>query len=249
MESEDKKVVVNLPEGASTAEVIIREGEAPKVLSPKPPVKIDLSGVIGSPVEYLTQRSKESDQFNEKRAHVIIDREKVTVTLIFNEDDEYKRGKVEGKLSFHPKFVEFGINSGKGWEPNKLGEFFKMNRAFFPDREKNMQLVTLLKNFEASVDSRIDRERRENGSVKDNYSAVVQSNLPDAFTVHLPIFRGQQAEDLEVEIYASVNGRDVTLSLVSPGACQLLEELRDKVIDEQVEQIRELCPGIVIVEK
>ena len=76
MESEDKKVVVNLPEGASTAEVIIREGEAPKVLSPKPPVKIDLSGVIGSPVEYLTQRSKESDQFNEKRAHVIIDREK-----------------------------------------------------------------------------------------------------------------------------------------------------------------------------
>lgn len=249
MESEDKKVVVNLPEGASTAEVIIREGEAPKVLSPKPPVKIDLSGVIGSPVEYLTQRSKESDQFNEKRAHVIIDREKVTVTLIFNEDDEYKRGKVEGKLSFHPKFVEFGINSGKGWEPNKLGEFFKMNRAFFPDREKNMQLVTLLKNFEASVDSRIERERRENGSVKDNYSAVVQSNLPDAFTVHLPIFRGQQAEDLEVEIYASVNGRDVTLSLVSPGACQLLEELRDKVIDEQVEQIRELCPGIVIVEK
>lgn len=51
MESEDKKVVVNLPEGTSTAEVIIREGSAPKVLDPKAPVKINLSGVIGSPVE------------------------------------------------------------------------------------------------------------------------------------------------------------------------------------------------------
>ena len=54
MESEDKKVVVNLPEGASTAEVIIREGEAPKVLDPQPPVKINLQGVTGTPVEFLT---------------------------------------------------------------------------------------------------------------------------------------------------------------------------------------------------
>ena len=249
MESEDKKVVVNLPEGASKADVIIREGSAPKVLDPKAPVKINLSGVIGSPVEFLTQRREQADQFDEKRAHVLVERENVKVTLIFNENDEYTRGQVEGKLSFHPKFVEFGINSSKGWEPNKLGEFFKMNRAFFSYSEKNMELVSLLKNFEAKVESSIERERKENGSVKDNYSAVVQSNLPDAFTVHLPIFKGNEAEDLEVEIYASVNGRDVTLSLVSPGACQLLEELRDKVINEQVEQIRKLCPGIVIIEK
>jgi hypothetical protein len=124
-----------------------------------------------------------------------------------------------------------------------------MNRAFFPDRDKSMELVSLLKNFEAKVESSIERERKENGSMKDNYSKVVQSNMPDAFTVHIPIFKGQPAEDLEVELYASVNGRDVSLSLVSPGACQLLEDLRDKVIDEQIEAIRELCPDIVIIEK
>ena len=246
---DNKKVVVNLPEGKSTAEVIIREGAAPKVLDPKAPVKINLQGVIGSPVEFLTQRSKESDQFNEKRAHVVVEREKVKVTLVFNENDEYTRGQVEGELSYHPKFLEFGINSGKGWTPNKLGEFFKMNRAFFPDREKNMELVSLLKSFEATVNSSIERERKENGSIKDNYSAVVQSNLPDTFTVKLPIFKGTQPEDLEVEIYASVDGRDVTLSLVSPSAVQILEEQRDKVIDEQVAAIRALCPGIVIIEK
>lgn len=249
MESEDKKVVVNLPEGASTAELIIREGSAPQVLDPKPPVKINLQGVIGTPVEFLTQRSKESEQFNEKRAHVIVERENVEITLVFNENDEYTRGKVSGKLSYHPKFVEFGINAAKGWTPNKLGEFFKMNRAFFPDREKNMELVSKLKNFDATVSSKIEQERNENGSFKDNYGAVVQSNLPDAFTVKMPIFKGTPAETLEVEIYASVDGRDVTLSLVSPSALQILEEQRDKVIDEQVKLIRQLCPGIVIVEK
>lgn len=249
MESKDKKVVVNLPEGASTAEVIIREGSAPKVLDPQPPVKIILQGVIGTPVEFLTQRSKESDQFNEKRAHVIVERENVEITLVFNENDGYTRGKVSGKLSYHPKFVEFGINAAKGWTPNKLGEFFKMNRTFFPDREKNMELVSKLKNFDATVSSKIEQERNENGSFKDNYGAVVQSNLPDAFTVKLPIFKGTPAEILEVEIYASVDGRDVTLSLVSPSALQILEEQRDKVIDEQVKLIRQLCPGIVIVEK
>lgn len=249
MESEDKKVVVNLPEGASTAEVIIREGSAPQVLDPKPPVKINLQGVIGTPVEFLTQRSKESDQFNEKRAHVIVERENVEITLVFNENDEYTRGKVSGKLSYHPKFVEFGINAAKGWTPNKLGEFFKMNRAFFPDREKNMALVSALKNFNANIDTKIEHERQQNGSFKDNYGAVVQSNLPEAFTVRLPIFKGTAPEDLEVEFYASVDGRDVTLSLVSPSANQILEDQRDKVIDEQVAAIRQLCPDIVIIEK
>lgn len=54
---------------------------------------------------------------------------------------------------------------------------------------------------------------------------------------------------IEVEFYASVNGRDVTLQLVSPGACQLLEDLRDRIIDEQVTRIRELAPEMAIIEQ
>lgn len=49
---ENKKVVVNLPEGTTQAEITVREGAASRVLDPKAPVKIDLSGVIGAPVEF-----------------------------------------------------------------------------------------------------------------------------------------------------------------------------------------------------
>lgn len=178
---ENKKVVVNLPEGTTQAEIIVREGEAPAVLDPKAPVKIDLSGVIGAPVEFLELRRYDSEQINPLRCHVLVDREQVSITLITNEDDEYRRGRIVGKLTTHPKFSEFGINAGKGWEPNELGQFFKMNRAFFPDKTANMKLVTELKNFEATVNSKVEKQKSEKGDFKDNYSGVVMSNLPEAF--------------------------------------------------------------------
>lgn len=249
MDSENKKVVVNLPEGTTQTEVIIREGAACKILDPKAPVKINLSGVIGAPVEFLKKRLSEVEQINPKRCHVLVDRQKVSISLITSENDEYNTGKVVGTLQTHPKFIEFGINAGKSWEPNELGQFFKMNRAFFPDKAENMKLVSELKNFEATVNSKVEKQKSEKGDFKDNYSGVVMSNLPAAFTLELPIFKGMPAESIEVEFYASVNGRDVALQLVSPGACQLLEDLRDKVIDDEVVKIRELSPEIAIIEQ
>lgn len=249
MDLENKKVVVNLPEGATQAEITIREGAAEKLLDPKAPVRIDLKGVIGAPVEFLTRRRSEAEQINPKRCHVIVSRENVSITLITNENDAYTSGSIVGQLTPHPKFTEFGINRATFWEPNALGQFFKMNRAFFPDKAANMRLVTALKNFEASVDSKIEKQKSEKGDFKDNYSGVVMSNLPEAFALRIPIFKGTEAEDIEVEFYASVDGREVRLQLISPGACQLLEELRDKVINDEIAAIRELSPEIAIIEQ
>lgn len=191
---------------------------------------------------------KKKAEFVTERCFKFIDQEAREVGY-YNENDEYTTGRVVGRLSQHPKFSEFGINTGKGWEPNELGQFFKMNRAFFPDKTANMKLVTELKNFEATVNSKVEKQKSEKGDFKDNYSGVVMSNLPEAFTLQIPIFKGMPAETIEVEFYASVNGRDVTLQLVSPGACQLLEDLRDRIIDVQVARIRELSPEIAIIEQ
>ncbi len=57
-----------------------------------------------------------------------------------------------------------------------------------------------------------------------------------------------QPETIEVETFAQVNGREVAFVLLSPGAQVTLEDLRDKVIDEQLEQIREIAPEIAIIE-
>jgi len=241
-------------EGESVKELIIREGDAAKILDPMPPVKTDLSGVIGAPVEFLRKRldglvKAEIGQIIPERCHVIVDRENITLELVINEHDEYLKGSVVGTLIQHPKFSEFGINSKKNWTPNDLGQYFKMNRAFFNDMEENMKLVSNLKNFIADVNAKIEKQKDDSGSFKDNFSGVVTSNLPGSFKLHIPLFKGTPPEDIEVEFYANVSGREVTLQLFSPGACQLTEEIRDKVIDDQIFEIRTLSPGIAIIEK
>lgn len=245
----NENLQVTFGDGVTKGELIIREVAEVNELEIKAPVKIGLSGVIGAPVEFLTRRLDQNDQINQKHCHVIISREKLMIVLIINESDDYLRGEICGKLEQHPKFKEFGINAGKNWDPNELGQFFKMNRAFFIDRSENMKLVTDLKNFEANVNSKIEKQKSESGDFKDNFSGVVTSNLPGLFKLKIPLFKGREAEELEVEFYASVSGRTIALQLYSPGAMQALEELRDKVIDEQIEQIRTLAQDIAIIEQ
>lgn len=244
---QNEKLQINFAPGMAKAELVLREGVAPKELDPKAPIKTKLNGVIGAVVEYLTKRIN-TGQFAQKDCHILVNRENIEITLIINEADEYKRGEIVGKLGYNPKFVEFGINGGKVWTPTELGMFIKMNRAFFTDRAENMKLVSCLMNFTADVNNKIDRAVKENGNRTDNFAQVVNSNLPESFTIQKPIFKGMQPETIEVETFAQVNGREVAFVLLSPGAQATLEDLRDKVIDEQLKQIREIAPEIAIIE-
>lgn len=243
---ENEKMIINCAPG--TNEVIIREGKAAPVLEPKAPVKTNLSGTIGTVVEYLTKRIN-AEQFLQKDCHILVDREKVSITLVTNEADEYKRGIVKGALAFNPSFVRFGINNAETeWQPAELGLFCKMNRAFFADAKENMTLVTTLMNFKADVNVKMERSIAENGNRTDNFAQVVNSNLPAKFTLKIAIFKGMPAETLEVETFAKVDGREVAFILLSPGANQTLEDLRNKVIDEQLAKIKEIAPEIAIIE-
>lgn len=244
---ENEKLQINLGAGVTKAEVILREGAAVRELERKAPIKTAISGVIGVPVQYLSKRVA-TGQFTQERSHLIVNREKIKISLVINEDDEYTRGQVDGTLEFHPKFIEFGINTGKVWTPTELGLFFKMNRAFFPDKATNMKLVTDLTNFSATVNNKIERSARESGDRTDNFVQVVNSNLPASFTLSIPIFKGMEAETLEVETFAKVDGREVTFVLLSPGANQTLEEIRDAAINNELDQVREIAPEIAIIE-
>ena len=158
--------------------------------------------------------------------------------------------RLESVVFYRPskEMQEFGINTDKKWGPVKLSQFLKMHRAFFKDKSENMMLVSTLKNFKAKVNQDIERSKEENGSKADNYSQVVDSNLPKSFKLNIPLFKGFANEEIEVEIYADVDGRDVSLSFVSAGANETIEEYKNKVIDEQLDAIRQIAPDIVIVE-
>lgn len=225
-------------------EMVFREGKAEDQLPNKEPVPVDITGTIESPLRYLEKREALIDPY---KANIEVDRDKMEISLVINERDYY-RDSIRGLMQPSREMIEFGINSNKKWEPIKLSQFFKMHRAFFNDKSENMSLVSTLKNFKAKVNQDIERSKEENGSKTDSYSQVVDSNLPKSFKLNIPLFKGFDCEEIEVEIYADVDGRDVSLSLVSAGANEAIEEYKNKVIDEQLEAIREIAPDIVIIE-
>ena len=145
--------------------------------------------------------------------------------------------------------MAFHINDGYAWEPLVLSQFVKMNRAYFSNRDENMKLVSVFKNFKAKVNTDYERDRKENGSFTDNYSQIVDSNMPDRFSVVLPIFKGTTAKTIEIETYATIDGHDVTVQLVSPGAQEVVDQTLDTIIDEQIAAIREIAPEIPFIEK
>lgn len=251
MSENQKKVNVTIvpTEDGKTQEVIIREGAAVKLLDPKAPLKIGIKGTIKAPFEFLQKRLDQPDQINPKRCHIIVDREEIFIHLTINEHDEYTKGTIAGKLEYHPKFIEFGINTGKVWTPTQLGLFFKMNRSFFASRDENMELVSRLLNFTAQVSNSIERSAKESGDRSDKFEQVVNSNLPKSFSLVIPIFKGMYSETLEVETFAKIDGKEVSFVLLSPGAQATQEDVRDSIIDNELDAIREICPEIAIIEQ
>lgn len=223
---ENEKMQVNFAPGMTEATLRVIELHEENELPVLEPDKVELAGTIGSVHEFLLKRISEKEQINQKRCYILVDREKMTLKLVTNETDSRNKATVRGELKYYPKFLEFGINTSKTWE-----------------------LVTVLKNFKASIDSKVENSRQDNGSRTDNYSQVVNSNLPASFNLIVPIFKGRPAEEIEVEIIADVDGRNIRLSLCSPGAEVIVEEERNKAIDEQLLLIRKLAPDIAIIEQ
>lgn len=237
-------VVVPKDYNGKPIEVVLREGEAPVALDPKEQERVVINGTIDAPLRWLEKRV---ELINQKSTNIIVNRDKMGIALTIDETNYYQT-EIKGILQASKEMQEFGINTDKKWEPIKLSQFFKMHRAFFKDKSENMILVSTLKNFKAKVNQDIERSKEENGSKVDSYSQVVDSNLPKSFKLNIPLFKGFACEEIEVEIYADVDGRDVSLSLVSAGANEAIEEYKNKVIDDQLDAIRQIAPDIVIIE-
>lgn len=240
----EQPIVVNLTEGQNTLTIL--QGEAPAQLDNQAPVKIDIQGVIYAPLNFLDKRVNDIDQH---KAHVLVCRDKLQILLVINEDDAYTRGKVLGQLSFSEIFKKLAINSDKGWVPEQLGQFLKLNRSFFVSREENMKVVSALKSFDAKVNQTMKRETSEKGDRQFSFKQAVESNIPEKFKVKLPIFSGGDSVEIEVETYATIDGTDVSICLQSAGANDIIEDVKANVISDVMEKIRTVAPEIAIIEQ
>lgn len=217
--------------------VFIYEGKAPEVKEPK---ILNINGQIDAPARWL--KNKEVDELV---AHIIVDREKMVISMKMEETDPWG-SSITGRMEYDPTFIKFGINSGDYKTPNEMAQFFKMNRSFFDNQSNAMNLVTELQNFRAKVESIVEKSENTRGDKRSLYAQTVASNIPEKFKLFMPIFKGQAKQVFEVEIY--IKPEDLTCTLVSPEANDFAEQFRNVAIDHVLEIIQTVKPNITIIE-
>lgn len=231
-------IVVKVENGVQTLE--IRKGEA---LPLREPSKVDIYGVIDAPLKWLEKRVEEIDQ---KKSHIIVDRDKMRIVLVIDENNTYGTN-VSGTLEYHPDFLALGINQGDYVMPVQMAETIKMNRSLFENRQIAMELVSQLRSFRARIDKDVEAEFNPNKGDKRVFIAQkVDSNLPPSFNVCVPVFKGQKKQTFAVETY--FNPDDLTCTLVSPDANDHEKDVRDSIIDSVLNSIRDVASDIAILE-
>lgn len=241
----ENPIVVNMAEGQNTATVLF--GDAPEQMDILAPVKVNLQGTIEAPINWLEKRVGDIDQH---KAHIVVNRDKLQIMLVVNEDDPYTIGKVVGELKYSEIFLKLGINSDKQWQPEVLSRFLKLNRSLFLDKTENMKVVTALKQIETKIEQAVSRERQENGNVGLSFKQqVANSNIPERFTLKIPVFSGGAYVEVAVETFVTIDGAQISIALQSAAANDVVEDSKANTIGDVVAKIREIAPEIAIIEQ
>jgi len=207
--------------------------------------KLDnISGAIQTPLEFLEKR-KDTGNIEMKNSHVEYDFEKFKIVLIVNENSHYSN-QITGKMIETETLKNLSINTGKRWSAFELADYIRLNRTIFRDMAEAAKLVTLLNNFKAKVDKEMEQQKDNRANYNLQKRQVVESNLPDAFTLVLPIFKGQPKVEIEVEVDIDANSLECVL--ISPQLAEIKQTSIETIIDEQLSKIKELCPELPVIE-
>lgn len=240
------KEVVSEDSSADEKVIVIRHDNPKQELKLRERELFAASGNIDTVSRYLSKRVMLINQF---ATTVLIDREKMSIAIHSNENDFFG-DKLSGKLVIHPDFVKFGINQPISRTTQQIADFFRMNRAFFPDFSENMKLVTVFKKFEASVDQKIKEIVENTGNKTVSREVVVNSTVPTAFTLNIPMFKGLESKTIEVETVITIsNTGAIVVSLESPEAQEIMDTYKNEVIDMEIEKIQSVAPNVLIIEQ
>jgi len=232
---------VTVKEGTTALEV--RKGEA---LPLQEPVSIDFKGNIDTVRKFLEKRI---GVLATLEANIKITRASndMKIMLIIDEKDYY-RGVITGSLELHEDFLAFGINTSLERNPRELSDFIKMHRWCFEDKTIAMKLVAELRAFKGKVNKDMESKSDDVGNKRELMNQIVESNIPKAFVLHMPIFKGGEKKKFEVEIHINPRDHEMDCLLASVEANEIRMDYRDTKIDREIEEINKIAPDILIYE-
>ena len=233
----EKLTEMNIEDGK---DIVIRFGDALPLQEPK---YVSIHGTIDAPARWVEKRK---DDIVSADAHVLVDRDRMTITLNTDENSAYM-DQIVGTLTLSTEMQEFGINTGEYMSCFDMADRIKQLRTYFETQQEAMKLVTELRNFKAKVDKELELSDDKRGNQKILRAQTVESNLPKSFNVNMPIFKGTEKRTFEVEV--EINPNDLSCTLVSPDAHDIVVQERDNQMDAVLGRIGDAAPNIVIIEQ
>lgn len=231
--------------GANSTHTIIHQNK--HVEKPLKGVSI-IGGNIDS-VKRFIEKNHEQFSIKSDDYHIEVNREARCINLYFNERNPYEDGEsqVNGKLKLSHEIAEWQINTGQAWDHKTLSEFIKMRRSYFADRTTAMKLSSELANIKIKTEKEFEKSDNNRGDYKAVLAQkVIESNIPESFTLNIPVFKGYPKVSINVELYVNPNTFNVTL--VSPEVEDFISETADEIINDNIDLIGEMAPTIPIIE-
>lgn len=235
-------------ESNESREIIFREGQA---LPPVAPKKILITGDIRTVSSFIEKRNDEKQLptagyqwINPDRAIVEVDKDKGTIALHLDPEDEYGP-VITAKLEFAPELLQFSINKDRKFTREELIKLIRFNKFWFDSPEAQDTLLKAYMAFSAEVNAKVGAESDNRGNRANSFNKTVTTNIPTDFILNIPIFKGMPKRRFRVEIALDSTDGSTKFWLESVELVEIIQVETDLILNAELES----CKDYVIVWK
>lgn len=226
---------------AEMRELTIRQGKAPDVYIPEPVAYVT---TINGPADYFSTQHDVTDKPIKTKPVVKYSIEKGRLDYI-NCIHTKSSVTVSGTLVLHPDLQALNINAlSGGIAPRDLAMKLKRMRHHFPDQALFAALIKELTNLTAKISTAIESSEEQKGDRKRLVDKVVDSNIPEKFKIHIPIFIGTEPVSIYIEIHVDTSESSVIVQLHSPDLIVTAYNQSTKLITEQLNRFDACIPKL-----
>jgi hypothetical protein len=224
----------------------IREGQALPLVPPK---KVEIIGDIKTVSSFIKSRKGAGDtagqqQINARRAVVTVDKDKKTITLQLDPQDA-NGTVVTAKLEPNPDLEQFFINKNKQFSQKELVNLLKFSRLYFEDFGQHGTLLKSYTSFSAKTFTDLTGESDNRGNKNFAFNKKVETGLPTAFVMNIPIFKGQDAKRFMVEICLDVTDAAASFWFESVELAEISDIETYRILEDELKE----CKDYVIIWK
>lgn len=215
--------------------ITILEGKAPQQHNPQP---VDITGNIDAPSRFIEGKKGE---FDEIARHCMVSKTDGTIKLVVNEQSVVNKYTVTGQIEISKKFKALGINNPQEvYNPIELANKFKLLRSLFKSPMEHAAICTTLRNIKAKINAEIEKLDDRKGNTTDLFKTTVESNMPDAIKLNIPLLEGEPPVEIEVNVILEVGGNNgIICYLESIDAAEIIEQQFEERVNQEIEKIKD----------